>query len=413
MSKNYDIIVIGGGPAGMIAAGTAGKSKKSVALFERNNVLGVKLRITGNGRCNLTNKMSLSRFQEYYVDNPKFLHNAFNKFFNNDLIEFFKLLGVETKVENNGRVFPLSDKSGDIVKALELYLSNNKVNVFCRNLVTDIIVENNNVLGIKLSDNVIVKASKVIIATGGKSYPDLGSNGSAYQWAEKTGHNIVTPRPGLSSIQTKESWVKTLQGISLNQIYISLYFNSKKKKQIKSDLVFAHYGISGPGAFDLSAYVGDLMGQGSVVLCLDLFFGLNEQNVLEKIDSLVIEKPGCMCKNIVFDQIPKKLIAVCLDLAGINANKSLNQLGKKEKRSLINIFKQVQLTVQGLRPLKEAMVTRGGVSVKQLNPGTMESKIVKGLYFCGEAIDISGLSGGFNLQAAFSTGYMAGTAENR
>ncbi|MBU1088223.1 MAG: NAD(P)/FAD-dependent oxidoreductase [Candidatus Omnitrophica bacterium] len=406
--NKYDVIVIGGGPAGMIAAGTAGKFKKSVILLERNNVLGVKLRITGNGRCNFTNKMPLNRFQDYYVDNPKFLHNAFNKFFNHDLIKFFELLGVRTKVENNGRVFPLSDQSADIIQALELYLQNNKVQVACRSLVTDIIVENNQVAGVKLSGEETVKAGKVIIATGGKSYPNLGSNGSAYSWALKTGHNIILPRPGLSGIQIKELWVKGLQGISLNQIGISLYVNAKKKKQISADLVFAHYGISGPGAFDLSADVGDCLVKGSVVLCLDLFPEINESQVMEKLDDIIAKSPGCMCKNLAFNEVPKKLIAVCHDLAGINASKPLSQLSKKEKRSLINIFKQVQLTVQSLRPLKEAMVTRGGISVKQINPATMESRIVSGLYFCGELIDISGLSGGFNLQAAFSTGYLAG-----
>ncbi|MBU1044239.1 MAG: NAD(P)/FAD-dependent oxidoreductase [Candidatus Omnitrophica bacterium] len=410
MINAYDVIVVGGGPAGMIAAGTAGKFKKSVILLERNNVLGVKLRITGNGRCNLTNKMPLNRFQDYYVDNPKFLHNAFNKFFNTDLIEFFERLGVKTKVENNGRVFPISDQSADIIQALQLYLQNNKVKVSCRSLVTDIIVENNQVAGVKLAEGENLKAEKVIIATGGKSYPELGSNGSAYSWALKTGHNIIQPRPGLSGIQIKESWVKALQGISLNQIGISLFVNAKKKKQITADLVFAHYGISGPGAFDLSADVGDCLVKGSVGLYLDLLPCISESQGMEKLDDIIAKSPGCMGKNLAFNQIPKKLIAVCLDLAGINATKPLSQLSKKEKRCLINIFKQVQLTVQSLRPLKEAMITRGGISVKQINPATMESRIVNGLYFCGEAIDISGLSGGFNLQAAFSTGYLAGIA---
>ncbi|MFH1062960.1 MAG: NAD(P)/FAD-dependent oxidoreductase [Candidatus Omnitrophota bacterium] len=408
IKDKYDVIVVGGGPAGMIAAGTAAKAELAVILFERNNVLGVKLRVTGNGRCNLTNKIPLNRFQDYYVDNPKFLHNAFNKFFNNDLISFFKQLGVLTKIEDNHRVFPVSDKAADVVEALQLYLEKNKVRVSCQSLVTDIIVEEHKVIGVKLADQTIVKAEKVIIATGGKSYPNLGSNGSAYQWAIKTGHKIVAPQPGLSGIQIKESWIKNLQGISMRQVGICLYADSKKKKQIKADLVFAHYGISGPGAFDLSAEVGDGLKKGAVVLYLDLFSGQTEQQVLAKLDLIIAQNPGCMCKNIGFDPIPKKLIAVCLDLAGISANKPLGQLSKKEKRSLINIFKQVQLTVQTLRPIQEAMVTRGGISVKQINPATMESKIVKGLYFCGEVIDISGLSGGFNLQAAFSTGYMAG-----
>lgn len=408
MKENYDVIVIGGGPAGMMAAGTAAKNGKSVILFERNNVLGVKLRTTGNGRCNLTNKIPLDRFKEYYVDNPRFLHNAFNEFFNDDLIRFFKLLGVKTKVEDNGRVFPVSDKSADIVKALQLYLEKHKVEIKCKMLITDIVIRDNKIIGVRLSGNITVKAEKVIIATGGKSYPKLGSNGSAYQWAKKAGHSIVEPQAGLSGIQIKESWVKKLQGISLNPANICLYAGSKKKKELKADMIFAHYGISGPAAFDLSANVGDFLKQGSVLLFLDLFFSEDAKHVMEKLDQIIKQNPGCMCKNMSIDAIPKKLIAVCLDLASINVGKPLNQLSKKEKRSLINIFKHVQLTVQRLRPLQEAMVTRGGVSVRQINPQTMQSKIVYGLYFCGEALDISGLSGGFNLQAAFSTGYMAG-----
>jgi predicted Rossmann fold flavoprotein len=407
-NNTYDVIVVGGGPAGMIAAGTAAKAKLAVILFERNNVLGVKLRVTGNGRCNLTNKIPLNRFEEYYVDNPRFLHNAFNKFFNNELIEFFKQLGLATKIEDNLRVFPVTDKAADVVKALELYLAKNNVRISCQSLVSDIIVKEHKVIGVRLADNIIIKAAKVIIATGGKSYPKLGSNGSAYQWAIKTGHQVSAPQPGLSGIQIKEPWIKNLQGISMNQVSIGLYVDSKKKKQISADLVFAHYGISGPAAFDLSAAVGDWLKKGGVSLCLDLFPDQTESQVMEKLDLIIAKIPGCMCKNMVLEPIPKRLIVVCLDLAGINDDKPLSQLGKKEKRSLINIFKQVQLNVQRLRPLQEAMVTRGGISIKQINPVTMESKLVKGLYFCGEAIDISGLSGGFNLQAAFSTGYMAG-----
>lgn len=410
IKDKYDVIVVGGGPAGMIAAGTAGQNKTSVILLERNNGLGAKLRITGNGRCNITNKIPLNRFQDYYVDNPRFLHNAFNLFFNNDLIEFFRRLGLKTKIEDNFRVFPVTDDAGDVIKALQLYLEKNKVQISCQSLVKDIIVENNQVIGVKLAGDRVVKAEKVIIATGGKSYPKLGSDGCAYQWAIKTGHKIVSPQPGLSGIQIKEIWLKNLQGISMRQVGLCLYADSKKKKQVQADLVFAHYGISGPAAFDLSADVGDYLKTGTVVLYLDLFYGQTEQQVLEKLEVIIAENANCMCKNICFDPIPKKLMAVCLDLSGISANKPLGQLSKKEKRSLINIFKQVQLTVQRLRPIQEAMVTRGGISVSQINPVTMESKIVRGLFFCGEVIDVSGLSGGFNLQAAFSTGYLAGKA---
>ena len=411
MNNKYDVIVIGAGPAGLIAAGTAAQAGKSVAVFERNNVAGVKLRATGNGRCNLTNFVSIDRFKEFYVDNPRFLTNAFNLFFNKELIALFKALGLKTKTEAGGRVFPVTDNANDVVEALLTYLKRTRAELFCRHLVADILIDKdeNKVLGIRLENKQEIYAGKVIVSTGGKSYPQLGSNGSAYVWARKSGHDIINPRAGLSGICLKEEWIKGLQGISIADADISLYAAGKKKKQQKKDLVFAHYGICGPAAFDLSADVQDYLEQGNeVVLAIDLLSEMDHQQACEYLDKIISRNPKVLCRNLTLDNIPKKIIDVCLDIADTNKNKSLNCLSIKEKRGLINTLKQVKLTVQRLCALKQAMVTRGGVSIKQIDPKTMGSKLVGGLYFCGECLDVSGLTGGFNLQAAFSTGYAAG-----
>lgn len=403
MSKHYDVIVVGGGPAGMIAAGRCAELGKSVLLLERNNVLGVKLRITGNGRCNVTNAVALENFAQYYVDNPKFLHNAFNKFFNAELRLLLQKYGAKTKIEEKLRVFPVTDKSGDIIKALQLYLNRQKVCIKSRMLVTELIISEEQVKGVKTQQGDVFESSKVVIATGGKSYPRLGSNGSGYQWAKRAGHDLTPCRPGLTGIEIKERWIKKLQGISQN-VLMSLYISGKRKKQIKGDIVFSHYGISGPAAFDMSMY----LNAPDAILHLDIIASYTHEQAFENLNTLINLSPKAKCKNISLFNISKKVMSVCLDIAGISGEKVLNQLNKKEKRALINILKSVQLTVQRLCSMEEAMVTRGGVSVKQINPKSMESKIVKGLYFCGEVIDIAGLTGGFNLQAAFSTGYAAG-----
>lgn len=393
----------------MIAAGRAAELGKKVLLLERNNVLGVKLRITGNGRCNLTNMVPLEHFSEYYTDNPKFLHNAFGQFFNQELIDLLHKYGLRVKVEHNNRVFPVSDKSGDVVRALELYMQKGRVEVKCRTLVMDIIMEQNKVTGIRTKEGMVIPAARVIIATGGKSYPHLGSNGSGYQWAKKFGHNVARLRPGLVAIEIKEPWIRKLQGLSVKDAAIYLYADDKMKKKIIGDIVFAHYGISGPGAFDLSMYIPELPDKTKMVIKLDIFANVGQEQLTAEIDNIIEDKPRLKCKNITFENIPRKILNLYLELAGIDSDKSLGQLQKKEKMHLINIFKGVQFTVQRIKPLKEAMVTRGGVSTKELNPKTMESKIIRGLYFCGEVLDIAGISGGFNLQAAFSTGYLAGT----
>lgn len=403
MSKHYDVIVVGGGPAGMIASARAAECSKKVLLLERNNVLGVKLRITGNGRCNLTNTAALNRFDEYYVDNPKFLRNAFHKFYNQDLINLLARLSLKTKVESNGRVFPQSDKASDVVEALKNYLDRYKVKIKCRTLITDIIVSKDRIQGVKTEKGEILYACKIIIATGGKSYPHLGSNGSGYQWAKKAGHDLVACRPGLTGIEIKERWIDKLQGISINaDIY--LHIEGKKKKKLKGDIIFSHYGISGPAAFDMSMYIDSHHAS----LYLDLIPGYTHEQAIEEINKLIQITPKLKCKNMRLFNIPKKVVSICLDIANINKEKTQNSLTKKEKRGLIDVLKRVQLTIKRLRPLKESMVTRGGVGVKDINPKTMESNIVKGLYFCGEVLNIAGLSGGFNLQAAFSTGYTAG-----
>lgn len=398
------VIVIGGGAAGMIAAGTAAKYADKVIIIEKNNLFGRKLLITGKGRCNITNAADLEDMIQMYPTNGKFLYSALYSFTNQDIVDLIEGYGVKTKVERGGRVFPVSDRSQDVVKALKKYALQDNVKIFFTH-ARNIMVENGRVVGVR-TDWGITKADKVIICTGGKSYPQTGSTGDGYKFAKKMGHEIIPLRPSLVPIETEETWVKELMGLSLRNVTIRAY-NSKNRCVYEDfgEMMFTHFGISGPIVLSMSTH---LKPDEKYRISIDLKPGMNEDIINARIirDFKIRGKKHFI--NSLDELLPKKIIPVVVRLSGINEHKAACELTREERQRLIEVLKNFTLTFKNLRPLKEAIVTSGGVSVSEINPSTMESKKVKGVYFAGEVIDVDGYTGGYNLQAAFSTGYLAG-----
>lgn len=399
------VIVIGAGAAGLIAAGKASE-KADVILIEKNERVGMKIGITGKGRCNLTNSADIEDFIKQYPRNAKFLYSALYNFTNYDIIELVEKYGVKTKVERGGRVFPVSDKAVDVVKALRKYALVNGAELV-HDDVKSLIIENGEIKGVKTRRGEI-KADKVIVCTGGKSYPKTGSAGDGYKFASEAGHTIIEPKASLIPLITEEKWVRDLMGLSLRNIRISA-FNMKNKKVFSDfgEMLFTHFGISGPVVLSMSAYLNNI-GKEKYRIEIDLKSALDEEKLTARLmrDFEKYNKKHLI--NALDDLLPKALIPVVIDIAGIKPHKSVNEITREERASLVRALKHFPLTATGVRPVEEAIVTSGGVSVKEINPSTMESKLVKGLYFAGEVIDIDGYTGGFNLQAAFSTGYLAG-----
>lgn len=403
----YDIAVIGGGAAGMLAAGSAAMSGRSVLLIEKNKYLGKKLGITGKGRCNITNAAEISEIMENIPTNPRFLYSSFSCFSNEDIVSLIEKNGVKTKVERGGRVFPVSDKAADVVAALKKFLKDSGVRAVNAE-VSEILAENGKAAGVRLSGGKEILAEKVIIATGGASYPQTGSTGDGYRFAEQLGHTIVTPKPSLVPLVCSESWAKDLMGLSLKNVAISV--TDMKNKEIYADfgeMVFTHYGVSGPVILSASSRLPDL-GEKNYILKIDLKPALDEKTLDKRLLRDFSENKNKDFINSLSALLPSKLIPVVVQLSGINERKKVNEITKAERQALVGILKGLTLTLCEKRPLSEAIITSGGVSVREINPKTMESKIVSGLYFAGEVIDVDAYTGGFNLQIAFSTGYLAG-----
>ena len=398
------VIVIGGGAAGMIAAGTAAKYADKVIIIEKNNLFGKKLLITGKGRCNITNAADLEDMIQMYPTNGKFLYSALYSFTNQDIVDLIESYGVKTKVERGGRVFPVSDRSQDVVKALKKYALQYNVKIFFTH-ARHIMVENGRVVGVR-TDWGVTKADKVIICTGGQSYPQTGSTGDGYKFAKKMGHEIIPLRPSLVPIETEETWVKELMGLSLRNVSIRAY-NSKNRCVYEDfgEMLFTHFGISGPIVLSMSTH---LKPDEKYRISIDLKPGMNDAIIDARLirDFKIRGKKHFI--NSLDELLPKKIIPVVVRLSGINEHKAACELTREERQRLIEVLKNFTLTFKKFRPLKEAIVTSGGVSVSDINPSTMESKKVKGVYFAGEVIDVDGYTGGYNLQAAFSTGYLAG-----
>ncbi len=408
--KHWDVVVVGGGAAGLIAAGRAAEIGASVLLVEKNNMLGKKILISGKGRCNVTNAGELEELIAAFGRNGKFLHSAFSVFSNKDCINFFQSLGIPLKTERGKRVFPESDASGDIIDALVKYVKKHQVVIKMQAALKSIICLENRAIGIQLASGDIVKAKKVILATGGSSYPGTGSTGEGYSIARKLGHTITAIKPSLVPLVTSDEWVPQLQGLALKNVQLSIVGSKKKEHTIFGEMLFTHFGVSGPIVLTLSKQVQEMLNKNGqpVSLAIDLKPALSDEKLDQRIQRDFEKYQRKQITNGLTDLLPNALIPVILELAEIDVAKFVHQITREERLRILDKLKNLIITVTKTRPLTEAIVTAGGISLKEVDPRTMESKLIKGLFFAGEILDVDGITGGFNLQAAFSTGYLAG-----
>lgn len=401
------VIVIGGGAAGMMAAVCSAKEGNQVTLLEKNEKLGKKLFITGKGRCNLTNAGDIEDLMSHVVTNPEFLYSAFYSFTNDQMMEWMEEWGCPVKVERGNRVFPVSDKSSDVIRAMERELSRRKVSVKLLTEVKKIIIKDGSVRGAEIKGGRILKADKVIVATGGVSYPSTGSTGDGHFFAEKTGHKVTHLEPALVPFHVDGTICSRLQGLSLKNVEASLYADGKRIYKEFGEMLFTHFGVSGPVILSASSYAVKHKGK-DLKLLIDLKPALSEDQLDHRILKDFQENINKEFKNSLGKLLPKKMIPVILELSGIPEEKKVHEINKNERRNLAALLKAMPLSVTGTRGFKEAIITHGGVDVKEINPSTMESKKVQGLYFAGEVLDLDALTGGYNLQIAWSTGYLAG-----
>ena len=403
------VVVIGGGAAGLMAAVIAGREGAKVTLLEKMNYVGKKMGITGKGRCNITNACDMSDFIKNTPGNGKFLYGAYERFTNENLLQLLHDAGLETKVERGGRVFPASDSALDVRNTFMKLMKHYGVDVHLEEPVKKLLVDDGVVTGV-VTDRETYHADAVVIATGGKSYPATGSTGDGYMLAAQVGHTITDIRPSLVPIVTEESWVKDLMGLSLRNVELSVVAKNKVQAKRFGEMMFTHFGITGPIVLSLSHTVGKLMRKkniGTIGLDINLKPALSPETLdkrLQKDFDLYSKK---QLINGMKDLLPSRLIPLIIELAGIDPQKPINQISKEERQQIGYMLQHMPLTVKGLRPVEEAIVTAGGISLKEFNPKTMESKLVKGLYGAGEVLDIDAFTGGYNLQAAFSTGYVA------
>jgi len=402
------IIVIGGGAAGMIAALESAKRGNNVILIEKNNKLGKKLYITGKGRCNLTNACDVDTLLNNTISNPYFLYSSFYTMDSDALMRYFGDMGLPLKVERGNRVFPASDRSSDVISALSRELSKNKVNVRLNTEVVDLLFHEDKFTGVKLTDNTRLDADACIIATGGLSYPVTGSTGDGYKFARKLGHDVSPLYPSLVPIKIKEKWIPNLAGLSLKNVEITLKRDKKIVYKDFGEMLFTHVGVSGPIILSASRYlVGE---QINCMLSIDLKPALDEKMLDSRILRDFESYKNRDFSNTLDDLLPKKLIPIIIELSEISGDKKVNNITKEERRKLVKLIKEMPLTVTGTTGYKEAVITCGGVNCDEIDPSTMESKKVKGIFFAGEVIDVDAYTGGFNLQIAFSTGFLAGNS---
>lgn len=405
MSK---VLIVGGGAAGMFASLAAAQSGHEVLVFEKNEKLGKKLFITGKGRCNLTNACDMEQLFRAVVSNSKFLYSSFYGFTNQDTIAYFESLGLRTKMERGERVFPISDHSSDVIRVLSERMRLLGVQVFLNTTVKEIVEKEGLFHSVVLEDGKKVQADACIIATGGLSYPNTGSTGDGLRFAKALGHQITECMPSLVPMETKEPWVKELQGLSLKNVNVTIFDGKKKLYDEFGEMLFTHYGVSGPLILSASSYVGKKMKGKELQLSIDLKPALSEEQLDRRILKEFEENQNRQFKNAIGSLFPSKLIPVMLELSGIPLEKKVNVISKEERSYFLNLIKHFSMTLTGLRDYNEAIITKGGVRTKEVDPGTMESKLVKGVYFAGEVLDLDALTGGFNLQIAWSTAYAAG-----
>ena len=409
MSK---VLIIGGGAAGMMAAAFAAKNGNRVEVFDKNEKLGKKLFITGKGRCNITNAADLEDFFPAVTSNPKFLYSAFYSFTNEQVISFFEELGVKTKVERGGRVFPVSDHSSDVIQALKSEMERLGVKINLNAEVKELITEKSStgetVNGIRLVSGKKISGDAVIVATGGISYPSTGSTGDGYRFARRCGHKVSELSPSLVPMEVKEWYAGELMGLSLRNTEIRITDGKKKLYQEFGEMLFTHYGVTGPVILSASSVVGKKLKDTELTLHIDLKPALTEEQLDKRVLREFETNHNRQFKNAVDSLFPSKLRPVIVELSGIPEEKKVHEITKEERLRFVRLIKDFTMTLTGLRGYNEAIITKGGVSVKEIDPGTMESKLVKGLYFAGEVLDLDAVTGGYNLQIAWSTGYLAG-----
>ncbi len=399
----------------MMAAITAAERGAQVLLLEKNSNLGRKLAITGKGRCNITNAVSEDEFIDGYAHNGRFLHSALHELSNFDLVEFFNCRGLKTKVERGQRVFPTSDKADGVIEVLVQAMRDAKVRVLTSTTVAKLAMAHDQIKGVN-SNQGTFDADCVIVATGGLSYPGTGSTGDGYVWAKDCGHKIVDLRPALVPLVAKEAWVKSLQGLSLRNVEAAAY-NHEGKKIISDfgELLFTHYGLSGPIILSMSNTIADYIQKSKkkALLVIDLKPALDYEKLDLRLQRVINDNSNKRLYKMVKELLPMSLVPIIIQLAGLNENKVCHQISRLERENLLKLIKQLPVTIVGTRSIAEAIVTAGGINIKDINPKTMQSKLIKGLFFAGEIIDVDGFTGGYNLQAAFSTGFLAGKSAAR
>lgn len=404
----FDVAVIGGGPAGMIAAGRAGECGAKTILIEKNKILGTKLLLTGKGRCNITNaEFDIKKLSEKYGNSKNFLLSVFSIFGTKETIAFFEKRKLKLKTERGKRVFPSTDSAEHVLKVLFRYLRENNV-IIAKNIgVHRLSIKNNEVKKIILTNKKIIYAKKIIIATGGLSYPATGSTGDGLRWAKKIGINVSDPLPALTPVKIKEDWIKNLQGLSLKNINITLKQENKKIKSL-GECLFTHFGLSGPLIIDMSKEINKMLKKGDVKILIDLKPALSHKQLDQRIIRDFTKYNNKILKNALFDLLPQKLIPEIIKLSKINPDKKVNEIKKEERKIIVNLIKNIELTVKSLMGFEMAIITSGGVMLNEINQKTMRLKKINNLYFVGEVIDVDGPTGGFNLQLCWSTGYIAG-----
>ncbi len=408
MSK---VLVVGGGASGMFAAIWAARNGHKVSIYEKNDRLGRKLFITGKGRCNITNACEdMEVLFQSVISNPKFLYSGFYGFTNQDAIAFFEELGVRTKIERGDRVFPVSDHSSDVIRAMERELSRLGVEIHLQTKVKAIETEGERLSGLRLESGRVVAGDACIVATGGLSYPITGSTGDGLRFAKDLNLQTTGCMPALVPITTEESWVPSLQGLSLRNVNVQISDGKKKLYDEFGEMLFTHYGVSGPLILSASSYVGKKLRDHQLKMLIDLKPALSEEQLDRRILREFQENQNKQFHNSIGGLFPSKLVPVMLDLSGIDPYKKVNVISKEERRKFVYLIKHLEVTLTGLRDYNEAIITKGGVKVKEIDPGTMESKKVPGVYFIGEVLDLDALTGGFNLQIAWSTAYAAGNS---
>ena len=409
-----EVVVVGGGPSGMMAAISSAENGNQVKLIEKMDSLGKKLLITGKGRCNITSSLNIDDFIKNIPGNGKFLYSCFENYSNTDIIKFLKEQGLEVKTERGNRVFPVTDKSLDVLNCFRKKLKELKVEILYNTEVKKIIVKNNKVIGVNTNKGEF-KADKVILATGGKSYPLTGSTGDGYKLVKELGHTITKIKPSLVPLITYENDIcGNLQGLSLKNVKIKIIIDKKEIYEDFGEMLFTHFGVSGPIILSGSAHlvkqknIDDLLKNKLVKLHIDLKPALTIDGLDNRILRDFAEFKNKKFKNSLDKLLPQKMIETVVNISNINPEKKVNEITKEERLRLVNLLKNMEFTIKDFRPIEEAIITSGGIDVKEVNPKTMESKIVKGLFFAGEILDLDGYTGGFNLQIAYSTGYVAG-----